>query len=123
MPEVLDNLKFNISKNTRGINVQKPEVRKLVWGENLHEDYPRATHHYDFVVATDVVYHHTALDSLLATISYLCQPGTVFIWANKFRFSTDYDFLDKVNNLLNVTHLAEFPDSNVKLFKGTVREN
>lgn len=123
MPEVLENLEFNISRNTQDINVQKPEVRKLVWGENLHEDFPRSTHRYDFVVATDVVYHHTALNPLLDTMSYLCQPGTVLLWANKFRFSTDYDFLDKVSNIFNVTHLAEFPDSNVKLFKGTVREN
>ncbi|XP_066477442.1 protein-lysine methyltransferase METTL21C [Tiliqua scincoides] len=122
LPEVLENLEFNISKNTRDIDVPKPEVRKLVWGKNLNEDFPRSTHHYDFVVATDVVYHHTALDLLLATISYLCQPGTVLIWANKFRFSTDYDFLDKISNMFNVTHLAEFPESNVKLFKGTVRK-
>ncbi|KAH0624528.1 hypothetical protein JD844_032101 [Phrynosoma platyrhinos] len=122
LPEVLQNLEYNISKNTH-MNVHKPEVRKLVWGENLNEDFPKATHRYDFIVATDVVYHHTALDTLLETISYLCQPGTVLLWANKFRFSTDYDFLDKVSNIFNVTQLAEFPESNVKLFKGTIKEN
>ncbi|KAJ6667408.1 hypothetical protein lerEdw1_016529 [Lerista edwardsae] len=120
LPEVLENLAFNVSRNIHDKNIQKPEVRKLVWGENLNEDFPRSTHRYDFVVATDVVYHHTALGPLLDTMSYLCQPGTVLLWANKFRFSTDYDFLDKVSNIFNVTHLAEFPDSNVKLFKGTV---
>ncbi|XP_042313672.1 protein-lysine methyltransferase METTL21C [Sceloporus undulatus] len=123
LPEVLQNLEYNISKNTQNMNVHKPEVRKLVWGENLNEDFPKATHRYDFIVATDVVYHHTALDTLLETIGYLCQPGTVLLWANKFRFSTDYDFLDKVSNIFNVTQLAEFPESNVKLFKGTIREN
>ncbi|XP_060625563.1 protein-lysine methyltransferase METTL21C isoform X2 [Anolis sagrei] len=122
LPEVLQNLEYNITKNTQNINVHKPEVKKLVWGENLHEDFPKSTR-YNFIVATDVVYHHTALDTLLETIGYLCQPGTVLLWANKFRFSTDYDFLDKLSNIFNITQLAEFPESNVKLFKGTIREN
>ncbi|XP_015272975.1 PREDICTED: protein-lysine methyltransferase METTL21C [Gekko japonicus] len=123
LPEVLENLEFNITKNTRGMDIHKPEVRKLAWGENLDQDFPKSTHPYDFIVATDVVYHHTALDLLLATIDYLCQPGTTLIWANKFRFSTDYDFLDRLSNIFNITQIAEFPESNVKLFKGTVREN
>ncbi|XP_061482590.1 protein-lysine methyltransferase METTL21C isoform X2 [Rhineura floridana] len=123
LPEVLDNLEFNLSKNTRNLNVRKPEVRKLVWGKNLNEDFPKSTHCYDFIVATDVVYHHTALDALLATMTYLCQPGTVLLWANKFRFSTDYKFLDRVCSIFNITQLADFPESNVKLFIGTIREN
>ncbi|XP_062983526.1 protein-lysine methyltransferase METTL21C [Elgaria multicarinata webbii] len=123
LPEVLVNLEFNISKNTRNIDVHKPEVRKLVWGENLNEDFPKSTHHYDFIVATDVVYHHTALDPLLVTMAHLCQPGTILLWANKFRFSTDYDFLDRFSNIFDITQLAEFPEPNVKLFKGTIREN
>ncbi|XP_048349671.1 protein-lysine methyltransferase METTL21C isoform X1 [Sphaerodactylus townsendi] len=123
LPEVLENLEFNIARNTQGLKIHKPEVRKLAWGEDLDQDFPRSTHQYDVIVATDVVYHHTALDLLLATIDYLCQPGTILIWANKFRFSTDYDFLDRLSNMFNITQLAEFPESNVKVFKGTVREN
>uniref|UniRef100_A0A8D0C5I2 Methyltransferase 21C, AARS1 lysine n=1 Tax=Salvator merianae TaxID=96440 RepID=A0A8D0C5I2_SALMN len=123
LPEVLANLEFNVSRNTRNINIHKPEVRKLVWGENLEEDFPKSTHRYDFVLATDVVYHHIDPDALLKTMTYFCQPGTVLLWANKFRFSTDYDFLDRVSNIFNITQLAEFPESNVKLFKGTVKAN
>ncbi|XP_044284137.1 protein-lysine methyltransferase METTL21C [Varanus komodoensis] len=123
LPEVLENMAFNISKNTCNVDVHKPEVRKLVWGENLNEDFPKSTHRYDFVVATDVVYHHTALDPLLDTMTYLCQPGTILLWANKFRFSTDYEFLNRISNIFNVTQLADFPEPNVKLFKGTIREN
>lgn len=123
MPEVLENLEFNITRNTRNLDIHKPEVRKLIWGKNLSEDFPKATHHYDIIVATDVVYHHTALDSLLDTLYYLCQPGTMLLWANKFRFSTDYEFLDSVSNILNITQLAEFPESSIKLFKGTIKEN
>ncbi|NXY82777.1 MT21C methyltransferase, partial [Alcedo cyanopectus] len=123
LPEVLENLSYNISKNTGKINKHKPEVRKLVWGEGLAEDFPAATYHYDFVLATDVVYHHAALEPLLATMEYFCQPGTVLLWANRFRFSTDYEFLEKLGSVFNTTILAEFPDSNVKLLKATVREN
>ncbi|KAI1241761.1 Protein-lysine methyltransferase METTL21C, partial [Lamprotornis superbus] len=92
-------------------------VRKLVWGEGLNEDFPVSTYHYDFILATDVVYHHGALDPLLATMVHFCKPGTVLLWANKFRFSTDYEFLEKVCNIFNTTILAEFPESNVKLLK------
>ncbi|XP_005510037.2 protein-lysine methyltransferase METTL21C isoform X1 [Columba livia] len=123
LPEVLENLSYNISRNTQNMNMHKPEVRKLVWGEGLNEDFPVSTHHYDFILASDVVYHHTALDSLLATMVYFCKPGTVLLWANKFRFSTDYEFLEKLCNIFNTTILAEFPESNVKLLKATVREN
>ncbi|XP_074715430.1 protein-lysine methyltransferase METTL21C [Strix uralensis] len=123
LPEVLENLSYNISRNTQNLNMHKPEVRKLVWGEDLNEDFPVSTYHYDFILATDVVYHHAALDSLLATMVYFCRPGTVLLWANKFRFSTDYEFLEKLCNIFNATILAEFPESDVKLLKATVREN
>ncbi|XP_037233810.1 protein-lysine methyltransferase METTL21C [Falco rusticolus] len=123
LPEVLENLSYNISRNTQNMNMHKPEVRKLVWGEGLNEDFPASTYHYDFLLASDVVYHHTALDPLLATMVYFCKPGTVLLWANKFRFSTDYEFLEKICSIFNTTILAEFPESNVKLLKATVREN
>ncbi|XP_014728834.1 PREDICTED: protein-lysine methyltransferase METTL21C [Sturnus vulgaris] len=123
LPEVLENLSYNISRNTQNLNMHKPEVRKLVWGEGLNEDFPVSTYHYDFILATDVVYHHGALDPLLATMVHFCKPGTVLLWANKFRFSTDYEFLEKVCNIFNTTILAEFPESNVKLLKATVRKN
>ncbi|XP_077663348.1 protein-lysine methyltransferase METTL21C [Eretmochelys imbricata] len=123
LPEVLENLKWNISRNTQNMNIHRPEVRKLVWGEDLNEDFPKSTHHYDFILASDVVYHHTSLDPLLTTMAYLCQPGTVLLWANKFRFSTDFEFLEKLGNILIVTLLAEFPESNIKLFKAIVKEN
>ncbi|NXV29965.1 MT21C methyltransferase, partial [Rissa tridactyla] len=123
LPEVLENLSYNISRNTQNMNMHKPEVRKLVWGEGLNEDFPVSTYHYDFILATDVVYHHAALDPLLATMVYFCKPGTVLLWANKFRFSTDYEFLEKLCNMFKTTILAEFPESNVKLLKATVREN
>ncbi|XP_074155574.1 protein-lysine methyltransferase METTL21C [Sminthopsis crassicaudata] len=121
LPEVLGNLHYNIFENTHNCRVHQPEVRELVWGEDLELNFPKSSHYYDFILATDVVYHHYFLDKLLTTMIHLCQPGTVLLWANKFRFSTDYEFLEKFKEIFNTTLLAEFPESTVKLFKATLK--
>ena len=43
------------------------------------------------------------------------------IWANKFRFSTDYEFLDKFKQVFDTTLLAESQESSIKLFKGILK--
>ncbi|EPY72979.1 methyltransferase-like protein 21C [Camelus ferus] len=121
MPDVLGNLQYNLLKNTLGRTAHLPEVKELVWGESLEQNFPKSTFYYDYVLASDVVYHHYFLDKLLATMVYLCQPGTVLLWANKFRFSTDYEFLDKFKQVFDTTLLAEFPESSIKLFKGMLK--
>lgn len=121
LPDVLGNLEYNLLKNTLKRSAHWPEVKELVWGESLELHFPKATFCYDYVLASDVVYHHYFLDKLLSTMLYLCQPGTVLLWANKFRFSTDYEFLDKFKQVFDTILLAEFPESSVKLFKGTLK--
>uniref|UniRef100_F7B4T6 Methyltransferase 21C, AARS1 lysine n=1 Tax=Monodelphis domestica TaxID=13616 RepID=F7B4T6_MONDO len=121
LPDVLGNLQYNILKNTHKSTVHQPEVRELVWGEDLELNFPKSSYYYDFILATDVVYHHYFLDKLLTTMIHLCQPGTVLLWANKFRFSTDYEFLEKFKQIFNTTLLAEFPESTVKIFKATLK--
>ncbi|KAI5942959.1 Protein-lysine methyltransferase METTL21C [Manis javanica] len=121
LPDVLGNLEYNLLKNTLKRSAHRPEVKELVWGESLELHFPKATFCYDYVLASDVVYHHYFLDKLLSTMLYLCQPGTVLLWANKFRFSTDYEFLDKFKQVFDTILLAEFPESSVKLFKGTLK--
>ncbi|XP_055965191.1 protein-lysine methyltransferase METTL21C [Sorex fumeus] len=121
MPDVLGNLQYNLLKNTLGHAAHLPDVKELVWGEGLERNFPKSTFYYDYVVATDVVYHHYCLDQLLSTMAHLCQPGTVLLWANKFRLSTDYEFLGKFKQLFETTLLAEFPESSVKLFKGILK--
>ncbi|XP_048196746.1 protein-lysine methyltransferase METTL21C isoform X1 [Perognathus longimembris pacificus] len=118
LPDVLGNLQYNLARNTRAGAAHAPEVRELVWGDQLERQLPRAAFYYDYVLASDVVYHHHALDTLLATMAHLAQPGTVLLWANKFRFSTDYEFLDRFRQVFHTTLLAEHPESTVKLFKG-----
>ncbi|KAM8784394.1 protein-lysine methyltransferase METTL21C [Rhynchonycteris naso] len=121
LPDVLGNLQHNLLRNTVKHTAHLPEVKELVWGEGLEQKFPKSTFHYDYVLASDVVYHHYCLDKLLTTMVHLCQPGTVLLWANKFRFSTDYEFLDKFKQAFDTTFLAEFPESSVKIFKGTLK--
>lgn len=121
LPDVLGNLQYNLLKNTLNCTTYLPEVKELVWGESLEQSFPKSTLSYDYVLASDVVYHHYFLDKLLATMAYLCQPGTVLLWANKFRFSTDYEFLDKFKQVFDTTLLAESQESSIKLFKGILK--
>ncbi|XP_045422862.1 protein-lysine methyltransferase METTL21C [Lemur catta] len=121
LPDVLGNLQYNLLKNTLKCTAHLPEVKELVWGENLEQNFPKSTFYYDYVLASDVVYHHYFLDKLLTTMVYFSQPGTVLLWANKFRFSTDYEFLDKFNQVFDTTLLAEYPESSIKLFKGILK--
>ncbi|KAM4859714.1 protein-lysine methyltransferase METTL21C [Thomomys bottae] len=118
LPDVLGNLQYNLLRNTLAHTAHVPEVRELVWGDELDHKWPKAAFYYDYVLASDVVYHHYFLDKLLITMGHLCQPGTVLLWANKFRFSTDYEFLDRFKQIFDTTLLAEHPESTVKLFKG-----
>ncbi|XP_040192110.1 protein-lysine methyltransferase METTL21C [Rana temporaria] len=117
LPDVLGNLRFNVARNTRGRSLHTPEVKELAWGQDLESNYPKITCAYDYILAADVVYHHTCLDHLLETMKHLCQPGTQLIWANKFRFNTDLDFLAKFTESFQTEVLAEFPDLEVKIFK------
>ncbi|KAM5287761.1 protein-lysine methyltransferase METTL21C [Ctenodactylus gundi] len=121
LPDVVGNLQYNLLRNTLRCSPHLPEVKELVWGQDLEQHFPKSAFHYDYVLASDVVYHHYFLDKLLTTMVYLSQPGTVVIWANKFRFSTDYEFLDKFKQVFDTTLLAEYPESSVKLFKGILK--
>ncbi|XP_078512272.1 protein-lysine methyltransferase METTL21C-like [Lissotriton helveticus] len=121
MPDVLGNLQFNLLRNTRNKSVHKPEVKELMWGSDVEWAFPRDTCLYDYVLAADVVYHHNFMDELLSTMKYLCQPGTVLLWANKFRLNTDFEFLEKFNAAFDTTVLAEFPSLEVKVFKATAK--
>ncbi|XP_069059243.1 protein-lysine methyltransferase METTL21C [Pleurodeles waltl] len=121
MPDMLGNLQFNLLRNTRNKTVHTPQVRELVWGSDVEWTFPRDTCLYDYILASDVVYYHKFLDELLSTMEYFCQPGTVLIWANKFRLNTDFEFLEKFNAAFDTTVLAEFPSLDVKVFKATAK--
>ncbi|KAG8586462.1 hypothetical protein GDO81_005384 [Engystomops pustulosus] len=122
LPSTLGNLRFNLSRNTKGRCLHIPEARELIWGHDLQRNFQNACV-FDYILAADVVYHHTCLDDLLYTMKYLCQPNTQLIWANKFRFNTDLEFLSDFNSSFDTEVLAEYPELEVKIFKATQKVN
>ncbi|RVE74442.1 hypothetical protein OJAV_G00021670 [Oryzias javanicus] len=119
LPEVLSNLRVNLSRNTRGRCRHTPQVASLSWGFDLEPTYPSSVYRYDYVLAADVVYHHDYLDELLATMKHFCKPGTTLIWANKVRFETDLTFTDNFKKAFHTSLLAE--DGEMKIFMATSR--
>ncbi|XP_041836757.1 uncharacterized protein LOC121636939 isoform X2 [Melanotaenia boesemani] len=120
LPQVLNNLRVNLCRNTRGHCRHAPQVAALSWGYDLEQTYPSSVYRYDYVLAADVVYHHDFLDELLATMKHFCKPGTTLIWANKVRFETDLTFTENFKKAFHTRLLAE--DGEVKIFMATSRE-
>uniref|UniRef100_A0A3B4E588 Methyltransferase 21C, AARS1 lysine b n=2 Tax=Pygocentrus nattereri TaxID=42514 RepID=A0A3B4E588_PYGNA len=121
LPEILDNLNFNLSRNTRGRCRYTPQVAQLTWGEELGRNFPSSIYNYDYILCADVVYHHDCLDELLITIKHFCRPGTTLLWANKIRFQTDLLFIENFEKAFNTTLLAEIAEDKVKIFQATAR--
>ncbi|XP_024858292.1 protein-lysine methyltransferase METTL21C isoform X2 [Kryptolebias marmoratus] len=120
LPEVLDNMRVNLSRNTRGRCRHTPQVAALTWGHDLEHTFPSSACRYDYVLAADVVYHHDFLDELLATMKHFCRPGTTLIWANKVRFESDLVFTENFHKSFQTSVLSE--DGEVKIFMATSRE-
>ena len=74
LPDVLGNLQYNLLKNTLNCTTYLPEVKELVWGEGLEQSFPKSTLYYDYVLASDVVYHHYFLDLFSPSVA----PGSYF---------------------------------------------
>ncbi|XP_060716234.1 uncharacterized protein LOC132839328 isoform X2 [Tachysurus vachellii] len=121
LPEILNNLRYNLNRNTRWLRRHEPQVKELSWGFELEKTFPRSLHHYDYVLAADVVYHHNFLDELLATMHHFCQPGTTLIWANKIRYPSDLTFLEHFENIFHTTLLAELEE--VRIYSATYKSS
>lgn len=120
LPDVLGNLRSNLSRNTRGRCRYTPQVAELSWGYELDKTFPRSVYKYDYILAADVVYHHDFLAELLVTMRHFCQPGTTLIWANKIRFDSDLVFVENFKKAFNTTLLAD--NGEVKIYSATTRE-
>ena len=120
LPDLMGNLTANVMRNTRGRCRHTPEFTALSWGNELESSFPRSLHHYDYVLAADVVYHHDFLEELLLTMQHFCQPGTTLLWANKVRFSTDHTFTHNFQQSFHTELLVE--DGDMKIYKATCRE-
>ncbi|XP_076857675.1 S-adenosylmethionine-dependent methyltransferase domain-containing protein [Brachyhypopomus gauderio] len=122
VPGVLNNLGFNLSRNTRGRSRYTPQVAELVWGQELDSKFPSAVYNYDYILCADIVYHHHWLDELLLTMKYFCRRGTVLLWANKIRFQSDLRFIENFKVAFNTALLTEIPEREVRIYKAMSKE-
>ncbi|KAK7166831.1 hypothetical protein R3I93_006568 [Phoxinus phoxinus] len=122
LPEILSKLTCNLNRNTRDRWRHEPQVAELFWGHKLDEAFPRSTHQYDYVLATDVVYHHDFLAELLVTMRHFCQPGTTLVWANKVRFASDLRFIDNFLRYFDITLLEELNDVRIYVATSKISE-
>ncbi|XP_051882533.1 protein-lysine methyltransferase METTL21C-like [Pristis pectinata] len=119
----LGNLQSNLMRNTRNRSRHQPQVKELAWNIDMDKNFPHSDFHYDYILAADVVYHHDYLDDLLATFDYFCQPDTVILWANKLRFKSDYDFLEKFKLTFDTIVLADDTNSEMIIIKAVRKCN
>ncbi|KAJ8410494.1 hypothetical protein AAFF_G00193980 [Aldrovandia affinis] len=119
LPDVLGNLQYNVSRNTRGHCRHKPEVTELIWGQNLEERFPRASCHFDYIMAADVVYAHPYLDELLETFEHLCQDQTVILWAMQFRMDRENGFVGRFQQHFHLELIYDLPSLSIKLYRAS----
>ncbi|KAM9486865.1 S-adenosylmethionine-dependent methyltransferase domain-containing protein [Clarias gariepinus] len=117
LPDIMDNLNFNLSRNTRGRCRYTPQVAQLTWGKDLDHHFSSSIYNYDYILCADVVYYHNSLDELLLTMKHFCKRGTTLLWANKIRFSSDLDFIESFKKEFNTTLLVELPDEMVRIYQ------
>ncbi|XP_040513620.1 protein-lysine methyltransferase METTL21E-like [Gallus gallus] len=117
LPELLGNLQHNVLQNTKLKCKHQPCVKELSWGIDLEKKFPRASCHFDYIMAADVVYHHPFLDELLLTFDHLCKNDTVIMWAMKFRLDKENQFVDRFQTLFDLEVISNFPSLNITLYK------
>ncbi|KAM4630484.1 methyltransferase like 21e [Polymixia lowei] len=123
LPDVLGNLRYNVLRNTRGRCKYTPLVTELTWGQHLEQVFPRATHHFDYILAADVVYSHPYLDELMDTFDHLCQDGTQILWAMRFRLDRENSFVERFQKRFNLEELYDLPSLSIKLYQAWRKDN
>lgn len=121
LPEILGNLQYNVNRNTRGRCRHPPLVTELSWGKDLEKRFPRASCHFDYIIAADVVYAHPFLNELMETFEHLCQDNTVILWAMRFRLDPENSFVGRFQKLFHLEELYNLPGLKIKLYSATRR--
>ncbi|KAF7659453.1 hypothetical protein LDENG_00297380 [Lucifuga dentata] len=117
LPDVLGNLQYNVSRNTRGRCKYIPLVTELTWGQELEQRFPRATHCFDYILAADVVYAHPFLEELIDTFDHMCQENTQILWAMRFRLDPENSFVDRFRKRFHLEELYDLPSLSIKLYR------
>ncbi|CAK6965901.1 methyltransferase like 21e [Scomber scombrus] len=117
LPDVLGNLQFNVMSNTKDRCKYTPVVTDLIWGQDVEQRFPRATHCFDYILAADVVYSHPYLEELMDTFDHLCQKNTQILWAMRFRLDPENSFVDRFRERFHLEELYNLPSLSIKLYR------
>ncbi|KAF3686559.1 Protein-lysine methyltransferase METTL21E [Channa argus] len=104
-------------RNTKGRCKYIPLVTELIWGQEVEQHFPRATHCFDYVLAADVVYAHPYLVELMDTFDHLCQENTQIFWAMRFRLDPENSFVDRFQQRFHLEELYDLPSMSIKLYR------
>lgn len=99
------------------------QVTELIWGQELDQRFPCATHCFDHILAADVVYAHPYLQELMDTFEYLCQENTQILWAMRFRLDPENSFVDRFRQCFHLEELYDLPSLSIKLYRAWRRDN
>ncbi|XP_061619318.1 protein-lysine methyltransferase METTL21E-like isoform X2 [Phyllopteryx taeniolatus] len=128
LPDVLGNLQYNVTCNTKGRCKYTPvvcgtdTVTELVWGPEVEQRFPQSTHYFDYILAADVVYAHSYLDQLLDTFNHLCQVNTQILWTMRFRLEPENSFVDRFSKHFHLEELYDLPSLSIKLYRAWRRD-
>ncbi|XP_061556245.1 methyltransferase like 21e [Phycodurus eques] len=122
LPDVLGNLQYNVTCNTKGRCKYTPVVTELVWGPEVEQRFPQSTHYFDYILAADVVYAHSYLDQLLDTFNHLCQVKTQILWTMRFRLEPENSFVDRFSKHFHLEELYDLPSLSIKLYRAWRRD-
>ncbi|OCT95409.1 protein-lysine methyltransferase METTL21E [Xenopus laevis] len=120
LKELVGNLQYNITHNTKQKCKYPPQVKELTWGHELDKTFPKLSVTFDYILAADVVYHHSYLEELLATFDHLCQDNTTILWVMRFREQSTRltnEFLAKFQKLFDMDVIYDFPSLDIKLYR------
>ncbi|KAE8625858.1 hypothetical protein XENTR_v10006416 [Xenopus tropicalis] len=120
LKELVGNLQYNVTRNTKQKCKHAPQVKELNWGLDLDKIFPKSSITFDYILAADVVYHHPYLEELLATFDHLCQDNTTILWVMRFReqsTSQANEFLAKFQKLFDMDVIYDFPSLDIKLYR------
>ncbi|XP_024911629.1 protein-lysine methyltransferase METTL21E-like [Cynoglossus semilaevis] len=121
LPETMNNLRFNLSRNTRGHCKYLPQVAVLSWDLDLKQTYPSSIYRYDYVLVASAAYHQEHFKEFLSAMRHFCRPGTTLIFAIKVRMELELRCVEDLKKTFHTTLLSD--DGSVQIFKATCRED